>query len=669
MNEINALRDILVIFSVSIGVVFLFQKLHLPSIAGFLVAGTLVGPYGLNLISDREQIKILAEVGVILLLFTIGLEFSLAKLKSSKSIFFISGPVQVFGVMFLVLLGSFVFGKTVNTGIFWGMLLSLSSTAIVLKALADRGENHTLHGRSTIGILIFQDLAVVPMVLMAPFLIDQRSEGIGYILLTLGKAMVFVIAIVLAARVLVPRLLEHIVRVRSRELFLLTIVVLGLGTAWLTSLAGLSLALGAFIAGLVISESEYSHQALAEMIPFRDSFNSLFFVSIGMLMDPRVLWEHPFLILMIVGTVFIGKFITSVGAVLAIGVPLRSAILAGVALAQVGEFSFILAQEGLRLGILYQNTYNIFLAVSVITMIITPFFIQRAPKIARRVEAIQRIHQILPERMTHRTEIAQIKLKDHVIIVGYGLNGRNLARVLREFEIPFVILEIRGEVVQLEVGTGMPIQYGDATNPTVLRQVQIEKAKVIVVATSDPFGTRRIVQLSRELNSAVHIVVRTRYLKELEELHQLGANEVIPEEFETSIEISSLVLEAYRLPRQTIFKKAEQIRREGYALLRRGELPELSHHLWTGSLTDVEIETCRIEEDSPAVGKSLRELDISSRTGASVVTLMRAGITQSNPSDKIVVEPGDILAFLGSRAQIRRAISLLVDLKSDQLYK
>ncbi len=665
MNEITAVHDILIIFSVSIGVVFLFQKLHLPSIAGFLVAGTVVGPYGLNLISDREQVQVLAEVGIVLLLFTIGLEFSLAHLKSSKHLFFIGGPVQVLGVLLVVWLAGWSLGLTLPYAIFWGMLLSLSSTAIVLKALADRHENDTLHGRSTIGILIFQDLAIVPMMLMTPFLGGEAPVGAGQIVGTLGKSLLLVVAIVVSARVLVPKLLEHIVRTRSRELFLLTIVVLGLGTAWLTSLIGLSIALGAFLAGLIVSESEYSHQAMAEVLPFRDSFNSLFFVSIGMLLDPRVLISHPVLILTLVVAVVLGKFLTGMGAVLAAGAPFRSAILSGIAIAQVGEFAFILAQQGQQIGILSQADYNIFLSVSVLTMIITPFIIQWSPKIARRSEAFQRLHQFLPGRMTPRAEPVKLKLRDHVIIVGYGLNGRNLARVLREFEIPYVVLDIRGEVVQLEVGSGVPILYGDATNRTVLRQIQVEHARVLVVATSDPFGARRVVQLSREMNPALHIVVRTRYLKELEELQLLGANEVIPEEFETSIEISTLVLQTYKLPKPIILEKAEQIRREGYALLRRGEMPEMAHHLRAGTLADVEVETCRIDDDSPALGKSLEEMEIRPRTGASVIALMRGGVTQSNPSPKTLLESGDIVALLGPRDTIRRAMTYLVDAKNE----
>ncbi|RMH08388.1 MAG: sodium:proton exchanger [Nitrospirae bacterium] len=663
MADPSILRDILIIFSVSIGIVFLFQKLRLPSIAGFIVAGTVVGPYGLNLISDHDQVRYLAEIGVILLLFTIGLEFSLTHLKASRNLFLIGGPIQILSMLLLTFLGAFAVGLPARQAIFWGLLLSLSSTAIVLKAIAERGESETLYGRSTIGILIFQDLAVVAMILIAPLLAEQDSQGIGEVVLTLGQSGLMVAVIVVTARVIVPRLLQHIVSTRSRELFLLTVVVLGLGTAWLTSLAGLSLALGAFIAGLLISESEYSHQAIAEILPVRDSFNSLFFVSIGMLMDPHVLLTYPALILLLVVLVITGKFFTGVGAVLAAGAPFRSAILSGIALAQVGEFGFILAQEGHQLGILSLEAYNVFLVVSVLTMIITPFLIQWSPRLARRTEAMQRLHHWWPRRMSSPVDAPPLKLRDHVVIVGYGLNGRNLARVLREVEIPHVILEIRGDVVQREVVKGVPIRYGDATNPTVLKHVQIDSARVLVIATSDPFGARRIVCLARALAPSLHIVVRTRYLKELDELLALGANEVIPEEFETSIEIFTLVLQTYHVPQSFILEKAEQIRREGYALLRRGELPELAHHLRAGTLLDVEVETCRIDEDSPALGKSLEELHIRLRTGASVIALMRGGITQSNPSGKMTLELGDVLVLLGNREQIRRAISLLVDTK------
>ncbi len=664
MTELHFLRDVLIIFTVSIGVVFLFQKLRLPSIAGFLVAGTLVGPYGLNLVSEREQVETLAEVGVILLLFTIGLEFSLKQMKASRRLLLVGGSIQVTGAVVLGTLAGLIVGLPIQEAFFWGLLLSLSSTAIVLKTLGERGEADTFHGRSTVGILIFQDLAVVPMILITPLLAAPVIGGVQPIALTLAKSIVAIILIVIGARVVAPWLLDHIVRVRSRELFLLTVIVLGLGTAWLTSLVGLSLALGAFIAGLLISESEYSHQALAEILPFRDSFISLFFVSIGMLMDFRVLLDHPVLILTLVAVVLTGKLFSGAVAVLAAGAPLRSAVLSGVALAQVGEFAFILAQEGQRVGLLAPNAYNLFLSLSVISMIITPFLIQWSPKLARRTQALQRLGRWFPTRLSSQPETRHLTIRDHVIIVGYGLNGRNLSRVLHEMEIPYIVLDIGADLVQSASKAGVHIVYGDATNPTVLKQARIEQARVLVIAASDPFGARRIVKQARGLNPNLHIMVRTRYLKELQELHDLGANEVIPEEFETSIEIFTLVLKTYKVPQPVILQKAENIRREGYALLRRGELPELAHHLRGGTLADVEVETCRIEEDSPALGKSLAEVGIHRRTGSSIVAITRNGVTQSNPPMNLVLDVGDVLVILGSREQIRRARALLLDTKT-----
>ena len=663
MTDYDVLGNLLVIYTVSIAVVFLFHQFRLPSIAGFLVAGALIGPHGLNLISDVGTVQVLAEIGVVLLLFTIGIEFSLVQLASLRRLLLIAAPIQVGGVIAIAWLGGMLAGVPGPQAIFWGFLLSLSSTAIVLKALAASGDSDSLHGRATIGILVFQDLAVVPMILLAPILASPSEGALTSILITLGKSVVVVGCIVAAAWYAVPKLLEHIVRSRSRELFLLTIIVMCLGIAWLTSLGGLSLALGAFIAGLVISESEYSHQAMAEVLPFRDSFNSLFFVSIGILMDWRILLQYPAVVTGLLFVVLLVKFVSGAGAVLAVSVPPRSAVMTGIALAQVGEFSFLLAQVGQENGLLSGSPYQIFLAVSVCSMIITPFLMQWSPHLARRVEAVQRVRHWFPGRTTAHvleTEGRHLRIKDHVIIVGYGLNGRNLARVLGETEVPYIALDLDGDTVRREAQHGLPLYYGDATNPNVLRHVKIEDARVLVVAISDPFMARRTVQVARGLNPKIHIVVRTRYLRELEELHQLGADDVVPEEFETSIEIFALVLRTYNMPQDFVMRKAEQVRREGYALLRRSELPELAHHLRGGTLSDVEVETCRIEDDSPAAGKTLDQLAIRLRTGASIIAWTRSGVTESNPSKKTELLVGDIVVLLGTRDQIRRAMGLIL---------
>jgi monovalent cation:H+ antiporter-2, CPA2 family len=663
MTDYGVLANLLVIFTASIAVVFVFHQFRLPSIAGFLVAGALIGPYGLNLISDIETVRALAEIGIVLLLFTIGIEFSLVHLVSMRRLIFLAAPIQVGGVLCIAWLGAMLAGLSWQQGIFWGFLFSLSSTAIVLKTLAERGDSDSIHGRATIGILVFQDLAVVPMMLLMPILGGQSDGSALAILLTLGESVVVVALVIAASWYLVPKVLGHIVRSRSRELFLLTIIVSCLGIAWLSSLGGLSLALGAFIAGLVISESEYSHQAMAEVLPFRDSFNSLFFVSIGILMDWRVLFSHPLPVAGLLAAVLLVKFVAGAGAVLLAEVPLRSAIMVGIALAQVGEFSFLLAQQGQESGFLRGDPYQVFLAVSVLSMIVTPFLMQWSPHLARRAEAWQRLRHWLPSHTTGhvvQTEGKQVRVKDHVIIVGYGLNGRNLARVLGETEIPYLALDLDGDIVSREAKHGVPVYYGDGTNPNVLRHMKIDDAKVLVVAISDPFITRRAVQVAKGLNPQLHVVVRTRYLRELEELHQLGADDVVPEEFETSIEIFSLVLQTYKLPQEFVMQKAKQIRREGYALLRRSELPELSHHLRGGTLADAAVETFRIDDDSPAQGKTLAEIALRPRTGASVIAWTRAGVTQANPSENTRLTAGDIVVLIGSRAQIRQAMELLV---------
>ncbi len=463
------------------------------------------------------------------------------------------------------------FGVPVPQGVFWGFLTAMSSTAIVLKMVTERGETNSPHGRLIIGMLIVQDLAVVPMMVLTPVLSGQAEGGALAVLWSVTKAVLVVTLILIAARYLVPRLLVEVVRSRSRELFVITIILVCLGIAWLSSLAGLSLALGAFIAGLIISESEYSHQAMAEILPFRDSFNSLFFISIGMLLDLRIMLAHPFLVVGLVLAVVAGKVITSAGAVVAVGYAWRPAVLTGIALAQVGEFSFILSKVGKDVGLLSAESFQIFLTVSVLTLLLTPFLIQASPRVARRAEALQRLRHWMPGRRADSYGMPALRLRDHTIIAGYGVNGRNMAQVLRETEIPFVVVEMDGETVRQEQKKGGPIIFGDVTHPQVLRHLGIQEAKALVLAISDPIATRRAVAVARQLNPAIHIIARTRYLREIEDLRATGADQVVPEEFETSIEIFSLVLQHYRMPSRVIAEKAERIRREGYALFRKGQ--------------------------------------------------------------------------------------------------
>ena len=570
MTELDFLRDLVVLFGASIAVVYGFNRLRLPAVVGFLVAGALLGPYGLDVVDDVARVEVFAEVGVVLLLFTIGVEFSLGQLRSLRTVAG-AGLLQIGAAIALSAPVAIAFGLPLNQGVFWGFLAAMSSTAVVLKMVTERGETNSPHGRLIIGILIVQDLAVVPMMVVTPVLGGLGEAGLLTVVWSVAKAILAVLLILVAAWYLVPRLLVEVVRSRSRELFVITIILVCLGIAWLSSLAGLSLALGAFIAGLIISESEYSHQAMAEILPFRDSFNSLFFISIGMLLDLRVLLAHPVLVMGLVVALVSGKMVTTVGAAVVTGYSWRAAVLTSIALAQIGEFSFILAKVGRSLGLLPGESFQVFLTVSVLTLLLTPFLLQASPRLARRAEALQRLRRWLPERQTDPHEIPSRHLRDHTIVAGYGVNGRNLVQVLREIEIPFVVVDVDGETVRQEQKKGIPIVFGDITHPQVLRRLGIQDARALVLAISDPIATRRAVTVARQLSPAIHIIARTRYLREIEDLRATGADQVVPEEFETSIEIFSLVLQHYRMPARVIAEKAERIRQEGYALFRKGQ--------------------------------------------------------------------------------------------------
>src|SRR2546428_436528 len=468
MTELDFLRDLVVLFGASIAVVYGFNRLRLPAVVGFLVAGALLGPYGLDVVDNVARVEVFAEVGVVLLLFTIGVEFSLGQLRSLRTVAG-AGLLQIGSAIVLSALAAIAFGLPLNQGVFWGFLAAMSSTAVVLQMVTERGETNSPHGRLIIGIFIVQD------------------------------------------------------------------------------------------------------QAMAEILPFRDSFNSLFFISIGMLLDLRVLLAHPVLVMGLVVALVSGKMVTTVGAAVVTGYSWRAAVLTSIALAQIGEFSFILAKVGRSLGLLPGESFQVFLTVSVLTLLLTPFLLQASPRLARRAEALQRLRHLLPERQTDPHGVLPRHLRDHTIIAGYGVNGRNLAQVLRETEIPFVVVDVDGEAVRQEQKKGIPIVFGDITHPQVLRRLGIQEARALVLAISDPIATRRAVTVARQLSPGIHIIARTRYLREIEDLRGMGADQVVPEEFETSIEIFSLVLQHYRMPVRVIAEKAERIRREGYALFRKGQ--------------------------------------------------------------------------------------------------
>ncbi len=659
MEELVFLKDLMLVFGVSTLVVYLFHRLRQPAIVGFLASGVLMGPHGLSLIADVHQVELLAEIGVVLLLFTIGLEFSISKLNQMRQLVLGGGSLQVLGTILLIGGGAWLLGLPPAQAVFFGFLLALSSTAIVLKILMDRGEIDSPQGRFAVGILIFQDLCVVPLMLLTPVLSGKEATSAVAILLVLGKVALTVTLIFSLSRLVVPRLLFEVVKMRSPEVFIISIILICLGTAWATSQIGLSLALGAFLAGMVIAESEYSHQVLTNILPLRDGFISLFFISVGMLMDVRTLLNHPLEVAGTLSAILIVKTVVVVGSVLVLGYPLRVAVLVGCALAQVGEFSFVLSRVGWEWGLITPQLNQYFLSASVISLLLTPFAIHISPKLAGGIGRLRWVERWFPGRKFEELKPEQVDIRDHVIIVGYGPGGRNLSRVLKAIEVPYCILELNGETVRRMRRNGEPIYYGDAASPEVLKHLVIHHARALVVAVSDPASIRRAVRVARDLNPRLYIIVRTRYMAEIDELYRLGADEVISEEFETSIELFARVLRRYHIPRTVIGEQIEKIRQERYEMLRQLEGPRLAQAELTRIFAQVEMETYLVGEGGSTTGKTIAELHVRRRTGASVVAVIQNGRITANPGPEHRIAAGQVLVLVGSRKQVEGALALL----------
>ena len=654
--------DLLIILLVSLPVAYVCLRLKLPLLVGLMLTGIVIGPYGLGLIKELEAIEILAEIGVILLLFTIGLEFSIRRLREIKNLVLIGGGLQVILTIAATAVVAILFGRELNQAIFFGFLVALSSTAIVLKSYADRQETDAPHGRAGIGILLFQDVSIVLMVLLVPILGGKDAASVGAIAKTLGVSLGALIVIVAGAWFLVPFLLKKVVGLRSPEVLLLTAVLISLGTAWITSQFGLSLALGAFIAGIVLSESEYSHQVTADILPFRDVFNSLFFVSIGLLLSIGALIENFSTVLLWVVLLVVGKTLIIWSVVQLLGFPQRTAAMTALGLAQIGEFSFVLAKAGRAVDLLPDTDYQTFLAASIISMIATPFMISAAPRFGEFMQSILKDKKdedaFESEEEIHLTSSGG--LENHVIIVGYGLNGRNLASVLRAVLVPYTILDLNAETVRRAKEKGEKINFGDATRREVLHHAHVKDANALVLAMSDPQAARRTVKQAREMNPNLYIVVRTRYIAEITELLELGANEVIPEEFETSIEIFARVLQRYGVTRQIIESQIEQIRRQGYRMLRSpSALPQIKMANLNAALQAAATETVKLDKNSPVKGKNLGELNLRNTTGVTLIAVIRNGNTEINPGADYKLCEGDMLVLLGSSEKIEEAMKIL----------
>jgi CPA2 family monovalent cation:H+ antiporter-2 len=656
--DLYALGELVVVLAASVIIIFVSHKMKLPSVVGFLLTGILIGPGGLSLVKNTTTVHVLAEVGVVMLLFTIGLEFEPARLKRIQRYFWVGGGLQVtMTTAACVGILTAFFGVAPREALFYGFLVSLSSTAVVLKILADRTETDSPHGRISIGVLIFQDVAIVPMIALVPVLANAGSISAGAIVLRFALSAAAIAAVFFLARTLMPHVLNLVVKTRIREVFLIATLFLCLGMALLTSSLGLSLALGAFLAGVLLAESDYSHQVVSDILPFKDVFNSLFFISVGMLLDSGAVWRFLPTVLGLAAGVLVLKALVVVLTAGILGYGPRIAVMTGLALAQVGEFSFVLAGVGRASGFLAGDIYQAFIASSILTILATPLLIQASPALAERGARRLRWRK----RTGDEAPRSGRDFKDHVIIAGYGLNGKNLAHVLNEAGIGYVIVELNPVTVRKAAAEGEPIIFGDASSRTILEEARVGAAKGIVFAISDPLMARRGVKAVKELNPEIFVIVRTRYASEIDDLLELGAGDVIPEEFETSIEIFTRVLEKYHIPSNIVDAQVKVLRGECYGMLRGacGAVRPMTEKI-ADLLTAGTAETYFVGKNGWPAGKTLGGLDLRGKTGATVIAVVRGEESFTSPGAEFEVREQDTLILVASHRDIDRAFRYLL---------
>lgn len=643
----TVLLDITIIFALAVAAVVVCHRLNLPSSIGLLLSGVIAGPDVLGLVRNVHQIELLSEIGVVLLLFVIGLEFSLGDLKHLRRQFVVGGSLQFFGTAAVVGAATLLMDSTLSQSIYIGFVVALSSTAIVLRMLQERAELDSPHGRAVLAALIYQDIAVVPLLLTAPLLAGGSGEAalvdVAWLVAKVAGVGVFAF---IAYKWLVPRLLERITSTHSSEAFLLGVITMCVGIALLTQSIGLSLALGAFLAGLIISESDYSHQAVTVMLPFRDVFMSLFFVSIGMLLDVQYFLADPLrIVLLTLGVVIIKPVVAGISSMV-LGLPVRSAVLAGVALGQIGEFSLVAARTGVSAGLFGSDVFQTVLDTAVLSMLATPALVAAGPKLA---DWLCGTPLIKLEREGFRSAALEPahSYDGHILIIGFGVTGRNVAKTARKAGLDYAILELNAATVKQALANGEPIHYGDATRETILQHVEIAKARVIVVVIDDPPGARRIVELTRRMAPEAYIIVRSRYLHEVEVLHELGADEVIADELEVSIEVFSRVLSRMLVPREDIKRLIGDVR-GGWRRMSRTfakdatAVPDLRI-----AVPDLTTHTLRLTGHSPIVGGTIAQSGLRADHGVTIIAVQRDGDTISNPNGDFRLTEGDVLFVVG----------------------
>jgi CPA2 family monovalent cation:H+ antiporter-2 len=660
VEESTILRELAVIAVVGVAVTVLFARLRLPTVAGLLVAGALLGPSGFGLIESAHSIELLAEVGVVLLLFTIGLEFSLQRLKHILGQVAVGAVVQVGLTVAVTVWLASVFGEPLSRGFFYGFVFALSSTAIVLRGLHERREVDAPHGRFIVGTLIFQDLCVVPMVLIVPLLGGSAAGGeqLRSVGVALFKAALVVVITIVAARRIVPTVLRWVDASRSREVFLLAVLALCIGTAWLTSLVGLSLALGAFLGGMVVADTEYGHRAMGDILPLRDAFVSIFFVSLGMLFDFNVVLRAPGLVLLLLmGFLFIKGFLATIAA-LVMRFPARVAWLAGVGLAQFGEFGFVLCTLGVEAGVVDQAAVRPLLAAGILSMFLTPTLVHVAPHVTAGELLLAPLERLIGVRGVDEIDTQKKQLSRHVVVVGLGVAGKFVVQSLTECGIPHVILELNAETVRNARAQGQEAYYADATSAEALSHAHLEQARALVLLMNDPQAAQRVVDTARRLAPEVPILMRTHYLTEKPMLMKIGASDVVAEEVEGGMEVLARLLRSLELPRNVIDQRLGEVRAATQTSERTQTVPRslLPEHR---GLADLKIESVQVVPGSPTLGRSTLDLDLRQRTGALIVAVRRDGVLLEDFDPKLAFQEGDVIYLVGSLGSVNDALHWL----------
>jgi monovalent cation:H+ antiporter-2, CPA2 family len=621
-----------------------------PALLGYIVGGAIVGPTGLGLIKELVQVETLAQFGAAFLLFALGVEFSFSELKKVQTISLGGGGLQIILTILVTTVISVSVGwvTTPQQGVFLGAILSLSSTAVVLKSLMEANETATTHGQVMLGILVVQDLALGFMLAVLPAL-DRPPEEIGSAVTQAAiKIGLFAAGSIVTGIWVVPRLLRLLASTESRELFLLGIVTLCLGIALLTARLGLSIEMGAFVAGLMISEVEYADQTLAYVEPIRDVFAALFFAAIGMLIDPLFLWNNLDLILGLVLIVFVGKFVIITPLVKLFGYPLKTALIAGLGLAQIGEFSFVLASEGRSLGLVSKRVYLLLLGTTAVTLVVTPFILRLIPSLFNWIETVPTLDRWF-KPAAQPEEVSENVSDEHpIVICGYGRTGQNLVTLLAEQNIPVIVVEQSEAAIQKLRDAGISYVYGNAVSIPVLTKAGLDRAQAMVIALPDAMSTRLCLKHALEISPDLDIVVRANQYKDIELLYQLGGSEVVQPEFEASLEMAAHLLVRVGLPTIQIQRQVKAIRNSHYLELRPEGMGEKSQNIQAATL-GMNRRWYRLSLTSPLLGNSIASANIRTLTGATVVAIKRENGTQINyPHGGTTFDIGDSCLVIGS---------------------